>query len=113
MPGVSLLQRGGVDFSLFVLRSHQKEVELIGVQFLARTAKHTPNEQVHLLVKQFNFLTQTGVLFSQLLVFFKKLLFAQSLHYLASVMSLKYDCIKRWLWHGKGYACRHCDRGDL
>ena len=38
---------------------------------------------VHLLTKQLNFLTQAGVLFAQLLVFFKKLLFAQSLHCLA------------------------------
>jgi hypothetical protein len=30
-----------------------------------------------------------------------------------SVMSLKYDCIKRRLWHGSDYACRHCDRGEL
>ena len=80
VPGVSLLQRGGVDFSRFVLRSHQKEIKLIGVQLLARTAKHAPDEQVHLLTKQFDFLTQTGVLFSQFLVLFKKLLFAQSLH---------------------------------
>ena len=80
VPRVSLLQRGGVDFSRFVLRRQQKEIELVGVQLLARTAKHPPDEQVHLLTKQFNFLTQTGVLFSQLLVFFKKLLFAQSLH---------------------------------
>ena len=35
MPGVSLLQRGGVDFSRFVLRSHQKEIELVEVQFFA------------------------------------------------------------------------------
>ena len=81
VPGVSLLQRGGVDFSRFVLRSHQKEIELIGVHLFARAAKHTPNEQVHLLAKQFNFLTQAGVLFAQLLIFFKKLLFAQLLHY--------------------------------
>ena len=43
VPGVSLLQRGGVDFSRFVLRSHQKEIELTGVQLLARTAKHAPD----------------------------------------------------------------------
>ena len=34
-------------------------------------------------------------------------------HLATSVMSLKYDCIKRWLWHGRNYACRHCDRGQL
>ena len=80
VPRVSLLQRGGVDFSRFVLRSHQKEIELVGVQLLARAAEHPPDEQVHLLAKQFNFLTQTGVLFAQLLILFKKLLFAQFLH---------------------------------
>ena len=32
---------------------------------------------------------------------------------LASIMSLKYDCIVRWLWQGRNYACRHCDRGQL
>ncbi len=83
VPRVSLLQRGGVDFSRFVLRRQQKEIELVGLQLLARTAKHPSDEQVHLLTKQFNFLTQAGVLFAQLLVLFKKLLFAQSLHCLA------------------------------
>ena len=53
------------------IRRQQKEIELVGVQLLARTAKHPSDEQVHLLTKQFNFLTQTGVLFAQLLVFFK------------------------------------------
>ena len=83
MPGVSLLQRGGVDFSWFVLRRQQKQIELVGGQLLARKAKHPSDEQVHLLTKQLNFLTQAGVLFAQLLVLFKKLLFAQSLHCLA------------------------------
>ena len=63
VPRVSLLQRGGVDFSRFVLRSHQKEIELVGVQLLARAAKHPPDEQVHLLMQQLHFLTQTSVLF--------------------------------------------------
>jgi hypothetical protein len=51
VPGVSLLQRGGVAFSRFALRRHQKQIELAGVQLLARTAKDTPDEQVHLLAK--------------------------------------------------------------
>jgi hypothetical protein len=80
VPRVSLLQRGGVDFSRFVLRSQQKEIELVGVQLLARAAKQPPNEQVHLLTKQVNFLTKPSVLFAQLLVFSKKLLFAQCGH---------------------------------
>ena len=80
MPKESVLQRGGVDFSRFVLRGHQKKIELAGVQLFARTAKHPADEQVHLLAKQFDFLMQTGVLFSQLMIFFKKLLFAQFLH---------------------------------
>ena len=42
MPRESLLQRGGVDFSRFVLRAHQKEIELAGVQLFARTAEHPP-----------------------------------------------------------------------
>ena len=80
VPRVSLLQRGGVDFSRFVLRSHQKEIKLVGVQLLARAAEHAPDEQVHLLAKQFDFLTKTSVLFAQLLILSKKLLFAQFLH---------------------------------
>jgi nucleoside-diphosphate-sugar epimerase len=31
----------------------------------------------------------------------------------SSVMSRKYDCVKTWFWHGRDYACRHCDRGHL
>ena len=31
VPRVSLLQRGGVDFSRFVLRGEQKEIELVGI----------------------------------------------------------------------------------
>ena len=80
MPRVSLLQRGGVDFSRFALRGEQKEIELVGRQLLARAAKHPPDEQVHFLAQQGNFLTQAGVLFAQLLVLFEKLLFAQFLH---------------------------------
>ena len=64
MPRESLLQRGGVDFSRFVLRAHQKEIELAGVQLFARTAEHPPDEQVHLLTKQFDVLMQARVLFS-------------------------------------------------
>ena len=80
VPRVSLLQRGGVDFSRFVLRSHQKEIKLVGLQLLTRAAEHAPNEQVHLLTEQFDFLTKTSILFSQLLILSKKLLFAQFLH---------------------------------
>jgi hypothetical protein len=47
---------------------HQRQIELLGGQLLAQRAKHPSDEQVHLLTKQFNFLTQTGVLFAQLLV---------------------------------------------
>jgi hypothetical protein len=38
VPRVSLLQRGGVDFSRFVLRSEQKQIELVGLQLLAGAA---------------------------------------------------------------------------
>jgi hypothetical protein len=80
VPRVSLLQRGGVDFSRFVLRGEQKQIELVARQLLARATKHSPDEQVHLLAQQFHFLTKTSVLLAQFLVLFEKLLFAQLLH---------------------------------
>jgi hypothetical protein len=36
-----------VDFSRFALRSHQEEIEVAGIQLFARTAEHTPDEQVY------------------------------------------------------------------
>ena len=72
-------RRSGSTFR-FVPGVIKKQIKLVGVQLLARAAEHAPDEQVHLLTKQLDFLTKTSVLFAQLLILFKKLLFAQFLH---------------------------------
>ena len=80
MPRESLLGEEASTFPDSFSGAIKKRSSWLASSFWLERPNTRRMSKVHLLAKQFDFLMQTGVLFSQLMIFFRKLLFAQSLH---------------------------------